>query len=93
MLGLAHIDTELDRAESYPRHLATLDPTWPGDAPSDQKFGRGTSNLFLLIEKVVNFSLRSPAFDLLFLDTKRSQMKNNDLSATNSDGRKLTYFL
>ena len=47
----------------------------------------------LLTKKVVNFSLRPPAFDLLFLVTKRSQMKNNDLSVTNSQGHKLTYFL
>ena len=48
-MGSAHIDTELDRAESYqrpfqlvailPRQIATLDPTWPGQTASDQKKG------------------------------------------------------
>ena len=92
-MGLAHINIELDRADSYPRQLATLDPTWPGEAASDQKFGQRTNDLLHITKKVVNFSLRPSAFDHLFLVTKRSQMKNNDLSATNSDGRKLTYFL
>ena len=68
-MGSAHINTELDRADSYPRHLATLDPTCPGEAASDQKFGQRTNDL---LQKVVNFSLRPPAFDLLFLVTKRS---------------------
>jgi len=45
-MGSAHINTELDRADSYqrpiqlvailPRQLATLDPTWPGKAANDQ---------------------------------------------------------
>ena len=43
-------------------------PTWPGEVASDQKFGRGTNDL---LQKVVNFSLRLPAFDLLFLVKKR----------------------
>ena len=29
-MGSAHMDNQLDRADSYPRQLATLDPTWPG---------------------------------------------------------------
>ena len=70
-----------------------LDPTWPGEAASDQNFGRRTNDLLHITKKVVNFSLRPSAFDHLFFVTKMSQMKNNDLSTTNSDGRKLTYFL
>ena len=45
-MGLAHIDTELDRADSYQRpiqlvailpcQLATLDLTWTGQTPNDQ---------------------------------------------------------
>ena len=45
-MGLAHIDTELDRAESYQRpfqlvailpcQIATSDPTWPGQTTGDQ---------------------------------------------------------
>ena len=93
LLGSAHIETELDRAESYPRQLATLDPTWSVEAASDQNFGRRTNDLLHITEKVVNFSLRPPAFDLLFLVTKRSQMKNYDLSVTNSGGHKIAYFL
>ena len=65
-------------------------PTWSGEAASDQNFGRRTNDL---LQKVVNFSLRLPAFDLLFFGQKRSQMKNNDLSVANSEGHKLTYFL
>ena len=68
-------------------------PTWPGEVASDQKFGRGTNDLLHITNKVTNFSLRPPAFDLLFLVKKRSQMKNNDLSAANSEGHTLTYFL
>ena len=68
-------------------------PTWPGEVASDQKFGRGTNDLLHITKKVTNFSLRPLAFDLLFMLTKRSQMKNCDLSATNSEGHKLTYFL
>ena len=63
---------------------------WPGEVGSDQKFGRGTNDL---LQKVNNFSLRPPAFDLLVLVTKRSQMKNHELSETNSEGHKLTHFL
>ena len=110
-MGLAHIDTEMDQAESYqrpfqfvailPHQIATSDPTWPGQTTSDQNKRSWVQrpsvlvvNVYdLLTEKVVNFSLRPPAFDLLFLVTKRSQMKNNDLSVTNSQGHKLTYFL
>ena len=66
-MGSAHIDTQLDRADSYPRQLATLDPTWSGEAASDQNFGRRTNDL---IQKVVNFSLRPPAFNLLVLSKK-----------------------
>ena len=68
-------------------------PTWPKEVASDQKFGRGTNDLLHITKKVTNFSLRPPAFDLLFLVTKRSQMKNSDHSVTNSGGDKLTYFL
>ena len=68
-------------------------PKWFGEVASDQKFGRGTNDLLHIPNKVVNFSLRLPAFDLLFLVKKRSQMKNYDLSAANSEGHKLTYFL
>ena len=67
-----------------------VDPTWLGEVASDQNFGRRTNDL---LQKVVNFSLRPPAFDLLFLDKKRTQMKNYDLSAASSEGHKLTYFL
>ena len=70
-MGSAHINTELDRADSYPRQLATLDPTWPGETASDQKFGRGTNDLLHIIKKVANFSLRLPAFDLLFFGQKK----------------------
>ena len=66
---------------------------WPGDAASDQKFGRGTNDLLHIAKKVAIVSLRPPVFDLLFLVTKRSQMKKYDLSVTNSGGHKLTYFL
>ena len=68
-------------------------PTWSGEVASDQKFGHGTNDLLHMTKKVTNFSLRLPAFDLLFFVTKRSQMKNHDLSVTNSGGHKLTYFL
>ena len=57
LTGSTHIDTELDRVDSYPRQLATLDPTWPGEAASDQKFGRKTNNLLHITKKVINFSL------------------------------------
>ena len=111
LMGSAHINTQLDRADSnfwpfqlvaiLPRQIATSDPTWPGQTASDQNKRSWVQrpsvlvvNVYdLLTEKVVNFSLRLPAFDLLFLVTKRSQMKNNDLSVTNSQGHKLTYFL
>ena len=84
-----------------PRQIAMSDPTWPGQTASDQNKRSWVQrpsvlvvNVYdLLTEKVVNFSLRPPAFDLLFLVTKRSQMKNYDLSAANSEGHKLTYFL
>uniref|UniRef100_M8CAI4 Uncharacterized protein n=1 Tax=Aegilops tauschii TaxID=37682 RepID=M8CAI4_AEGTA len=85
----------------YGPPIATSDPTWPGQTASDQNKRSWVQrpsvlvvNVYdLLTEKVVNFSLRLPAFDLLFLVTKRLQMKNNDLSVTNSQGHKLTYFL
>ena len=66
---------------------------WPEEVASVQKFGHGTNDLLHITKKVTNFSLRPPAFDLLFLVTKRSQMKNYELSAANSEGHKLTYFL
>lgn len=60
----------MDRADSYPRQLATLDPTWPGETASDQKFGRGTNDLLHITKKVANLSLRPTAFDHLFLSQK-----------------------
>ena len=65
-------------------------PTWPGEVASDKKFGKRTNDL---LQKVNNSSLRPPAFDLLVLVTERLQMKNYDLSETNSEGHKFTYFL
>ena len=50
-MGLAHIDTQLARADSYPCQLATLDPTWPGEAASDQKFGQRTNDLLHITKK------------------------------------------
>ena len=84
-----------------PRQIAMSDPTWPGQTTSDQNKRSWVQrpsvlvvNVYdLLTEKVVNFSLQLPAFDLLFLVTKRSQMEICDLSVTNSVGHKLTYFL
>ena len=46
-------------------------PTWPEEVASDQKFGRGTNDLLHITKKVANFSLRPPAFDHLFLVTKK----------------------
>ena len=56
-MGSVHIDTQLDRVDSYPHHLATLDPTWSEEAASDQKFGQRTNDLLHITKKVVNFSL------------------------------------
>ena len=66
-MGSAHIDTKSDRAESYPRQLAMLDPTWLGEAASDQNFGQKTNDL---LQKVVNFRFTTASFDLLFLVKK-----------------------
>ena len=68
-------------------------PTWPGEVASDKKFGQRTNDLLHITENVAIVSLRPPAFDLLFLVTKRSQMKNYDLSVTNSGDHKIAYFL
>ena len=46
-------------------------PTWPEEVASDQKFGRGTNDLLHITKKVTNFSLRLPAFDLLFFGHKK----------------------
>ena len=86
---------------SIGRNFATSNPTWPGQTASDQNKRSWVQrpsvlvvNVYdLLTEKVAIVSLRPSAFDLLFLVKKRSQMKNNDLSVTNSQGHKLTYFL
>ena len=46
-MGSAHINTELDQADSYPRQLATLDPTWPGEAASDQNLVKEPTTFYI----------------------------------------------
>ena len=66
------------------RNFAMSDPTFPEQTVSDQNKMSWVQRPFVLVvafhdlltEKVVNFSLRPPAFDLLSLVKKRSQMKN-----------------
>ena len=67
-----------------PRQIATSDLTWPGQRASDQSRRSWNQRPFVLVvefhdlltEKVVNFSLRPPAFDHLFLVKKGHKWKS-----------------